>query len=116
MVAQALLRSTAGKIFSKYGSIKNLGDENLNFISIETAKNRTPYFRLIVTDRNGKRHSPTIKVGTTLEEAMKDRDALLKNIGYTKEHIKKLTSPINIRDISGKIAKKSSQTTKAVKE
>ena len=116
MVATSLLRSTAGKIFSKYGNLKNVGDENFNFIAMETAKNRSPYFRLNVTDRNGKRHRTTLKVGATLEEAMKDRDALLKNIGYTKEHIKKLTSPINIRDKSGKIAKKSSMTTKAVKE
>ena len=123
MVAQAILKSTAGKIFSKYGnSLKSIGDENFNFIAMETrispvtGKYKSPYFRLNVTDRNGKRHRTTLKIGTTLEEAMKNRDALLKNIGYTKEHIKKLTSPINIRDKSGKIAKKSSMTTKAVKE
>ncbi len=121
MVATSLLRSTAGKIFSKYGNLKNIRDENFNFIAMESRtkeKNfiRSPYFRLHVTDRNGKLHRKTLKIETTLEEAMKERDVFLKNIGYTKEHIKKLTSPINIRDKSGKIAKKSSMTTKAVKE
>jgi hypothetical protein len=120
MVAASLLKLTAGQIFSKYG--KNLKDiDGLNYIAMETPTSsvtgqyKAPYFRINFTDNKGNLKRVTLKSGDTLGKAIKNRNNLLGDLGYTKPQIEKLTTPATMIDRSGNVAKKSSQTTKVIK-
>jgi hypothetical protein len=120
MVAASLLKLTAKQFFSKYG--KNLKDiDGLNYIAMETpvssvtGQYKAPYFRIAFTDNKGNLNKINLKSGETLGKAIKDRNKLLGDLGYTKPQIKKLTTPTTIIDRSGNVAKKSSQTTKVIK-